>query len=199
MAEPSSNDETDFSKYAPRRLRDEPQLYSAKPPFVPSAPMAPTSTRTPQDRRAMSEVPGGPEPVPQPPLRLDETSTLIGRIAMVATFAAVFALVAIFAKPIWQGAQAMLDSVLQTSDSAKSNRLATNQASTDRPTATTGAATATKVAAAGGEMTASTPATAACAGATINSAACEPAASRERASATASDARTGFAAACART
>jgi ABC-type branched-subunit amino acid transport system substrate-binding protein len=105
----------------------------------------------------MSEVPGGPEPVPQPPLRLDETSTLIGRIAMVATFAAVFALVAIFAKPIWQGAQAMLDSVLQTSDSAKSNRLATNQASTDRPTATTGAATATKVATAGGEMTASTP------------------------------------------
>ena len=100
----------------------------------------------------MSEVPGGPEPVPQPPLRLDETSTLIGRIAMVATFAAVFALVAIFAKPIWQGAQAMLDSVLQTSESAKSNRLAT----ADRPVATTGAATATKVAA-GGEMAASMP------------------------------------------
>ena len=161
MAEPSSNDETDFSKYAPRRLRDEPQLYSAKPPFVPSAPMAPTSTRMPQDRRAMSEVPGGPEPVPQPPLRLDETSTLIGRIAMVATFAAVFALVAIFAKPIWQGAQAMLDSVFQTSESAKSNRLATNQATADRPVATTGAATATKVAA-GGEMAASMPPSATC-------------------------------------
>jgi ABC-type branched-subunit amino acid transport system substrate-binding protein len=104
----------------------------------------------------MSEVPGGPEPVPQPPLRLDETSTLIGRIAMVATFAAVFALVAIFAKPIWQGAQAMLDSVFQTSESAKSNRLVTNQATADRPVATTGAATATKVAA-GGEMAASMP------------------------------------------
>jgi ABC-type branched-subunit amino acid transport system substrate-binding protein len=104
----------------------------------------------------MSEVPGGPEPVPQPPLRLDETSTLIGRIAMVATFAAVFALVAIFAKPIWQGAQAMLDSVFQTSESAKSNRLATNPVTADRPVATTGAATATKVAA-GGEMAASVP------------------------------------------
>ena len=100
----------------------------------------------------MSDVPGGPEPVPQPPLRLDETSTLIGRIAMVATFAAVFALVAIFAKPIWQGAQAMLDVVFQSSESTKSNRLATNQAAPDRPVA----ATAVKVAVAGAELPAAT-------------------------------------------
>ena len=100
----------------------------------------------------MSDVPGGPEPVPQPPLRLDETSTLIGRIAMVATFAAVFALVAIFAKPIWQGAQAMLDVVFQSSESTKSNRLATNQAAPDRPVA----ATAAKVAVAGAELPAAT-------------------------------------------
>ncbi|HYC17697.1 MAG TPA: ABC transporter substrate-binding protein [Pseudolabrys sp.] len=76
----------------------------------------------------MSDTPGGPEPVPQPPLRLDETSTLIGRIAMVATFAAIFALVAVFAKPIWQGAQAMLDAVFPSSQSSKSNQLANGAA-----------------------------------------------------------------------
>jgi len=95
----------------------------------------------------MSDSPGGPEPVPQPPLRLDETSTLIGRIAMVATFAAIFALVAVFAKPIWQGAQAMLEVVLPSSQNGKSSQLAVNNTAPDRPAVSTA-----RVAAAGGEL-----------------------------------------------
>ena len=55
--------------------------------------------------------------------------TLMGRIAAVVSFAALVALVIIFAKPLWQGAGALLNADSQTSQALKpSDRLTANNA-----------------------------------------------------------------------
>src|SRR4030095_11792817 len=104
MSGTSRDDEpSDYSRYAPRRFRDPAPPSTTERPYVPSAPTAPVP-KTGPDRRpraAFSSWPWAvPEP-PPPPHRLEDgTSTLVGRIALVVTFAAVVALVLIFAKPI---------------------------------------------------------------------------------------------------
>ena len=117
--EPSKDSE--LSKYAPRQFRDQPRM----PPqlHVTSAPTVP-SFDVHEERRKMAERASWPEPVPEPPLRraADSTMALIGRTAVVVTFAALVALLTIFAKPLWQG----LNADSQTSQASKSS---------DRPTA----------------------------------------------------------------
>jgi branched-chain amino acid transport system substrate-binding protein len=119
---------SDYSRYAPRRFRDPAPPSTTETPYVPSAPTAPVP-KTAQERRPGSDFSSWPEPVPEPPPpphRLEDgTSTLVGRIALVVTFAAVVALVLIFAKPISQGAHALFDTASRAVQTSKSIDLLT--------------------------------------------------------------------------
>ena len=116
---------SDHSKYAPKRPRPQQQSPRGDRPYVNSGPMAPNEY---QDRRMAAEFASRPESVPEPPPLPMEDSTLglVGRITMVVSVAAVVALLAIFAKPIAQGARALFSDT-QTSDASKpSDRLTVN-------------------------------------------------------------------------
>jgi len=119
---------SDYSRYAPKRFRDPASPSTTERPYVPSAPTAPVP-KTAQERRPGSDFSSWPEPVPEPPPpphRLEDgTSTLVGRIALVVTFAAVVALVLIFAKPISQGAHALFDTASRAVQTSKSIDLLT--------------------------------------------------------------------------
>ncbi|HEX3342670.1 MAG TPA: ABC transporter substrate-binding protein [Pseudolabrys sp.] len=115
----------DHSKYAPKRPRAQQQPPRGDRPYVNSGPMAPNEY---QDRRMAAEFASRPESVPEPPPLPMEDSTLglVGRVTMVVSVAAVVALLAIFAKPIAQGARALFSDT-QTADAAKpSDRLTVN-------------------------------------------------------------------------
>ena len=101
MSGPTRDDESpDYSRFAPKRFREQPPA-STERPYVPSAPTVPAPRTPSTERRAASDFPSWPEPVPEPPPpphRLEDgPSALIGRVALVVTFAAVVALVLIFA------------------------------------------------------------------------------------------------------
>ncbi len=125
--------------------------------YVPSAPMVPSSTDVDQDRRTRSEFASWPERISEPSRRWwdDGALTLIYRIVVVGSFAALVALLTIFAKPLWQGAGALLNANSQTSQAAKpSDRLTANNAP-----ANSALVPATTIAAApGAEPSASAPA-----------------------------------------
>jgi branched-chain amino acid transport system substrate-binding protein len=140
MSGPTRDDESsDYSRFAPKRFREQPPTSSERP-YVPSAPTVP-SPRTPSpERRAASDFPSWPEPVPEPPPpphRLEDgPSALLGRVALVVTFAAVVALVLIFARPISQGAHALVDATSRLFASSKSTDLLTaSNASSNEPAA----------------------------------------------------------------
>ncbi|HWJ17845.1 MAG TPA: ABC transporter substrate-binding protein [Geobacterales bacterium] len=126
MSAPIGDDKhSDYSKYAPKRLREQPPLPAAERPYVTSAPTVPSPTPMHQDRRATAEFASWPEPIPEPPPQLleDTNVALIGRIAVVVTFAAAVALLLIFAKPLWQDARALFNADAQRLQGAKSDRL----------------------------------------------------------------------------
>jgi ABC-type branched-subunit amino acid transport system substrate-binding protein len=86
--------------------------------YVTSAPPVPSSTDLDQERR--SEFASWPEAIREPPPRVtDSTMALVGRIATVVAFAALVALFVIIAKPLWQGARALLNEDSHTSQAAK--------------------------------------------------------------------------------
>jgi branched-chain amino acid transport system substrate-binding protein len=119
----------DYSRFAPKRFREQPPATGEQRPYVPSAPTVPAPRTPSMERRAASDFPSWPEPVPEPPPpphRLDDgPSALIGRVALVVTFAAVVALVLIFARPISQGAHALVDATSRLFGSSKSTDLLT--------------------------------------------------------------------------
>src|SRR5215472_5992668 len=130
MSGPTRDDESpDYSRFAPKRFREQPPATSEQRPYVPSAPTVPAPRTPSMERRAASDFPSWPEPVPEPPPpphRLDDgPSALIGRVALVVTFAAVVALVLIFARPISQGAHALVDATSRLFGSSKSTDLLT--------------------------------------------------------------------------
>ena len=123
MSVPISDDQ--YRKYAPKRLREQPPGQA----YVELAPTAPSN----DDRRTAPEFASRPEPVPEsPPPR--PPLTLSSRIAVMVTFAALVALLAIFATPLWQGARAPLNGDSQTLQVAKpSDQLTTNKTLADNP------------------------------------------------------------------
>jgi len=130
MSGPTRDDESpDYSRFAPKRFREQPPATSEQRPYVPSAPTVPSPRTLSTERRAASDFPSWPEPVPEPPPpphRLEDgPSALIGRVALVVTFAAVVALVLIFARPISQGAHAVVDATSRLFGSSKSTDLLT--------------------------------------------------------------------------
>src|SRR4029077_11286241 len=116
---------SDHSKYAPKRPRPQQQAPRGDRPYVNSGPMAPNEY---QDRRMAAEFASRPESVPEPPPLPMEDSTLglVGRITMVVSVAAVVALLAIFAKPIAQGARALFSDTPTADASKPSDRLTVN-------------------------------------------------------------------------
>ena len=77
----------------------------------------------------MSELAPWPEQVREPPPRRLSGLRLIGRIAVVSTFAALVALLTILAKPLWQSERTPLNAGSQTSQASKpSDRLTANNA-----------------------------------------------------------------------
>ena len=142
MSAPTGDNENSvLSKFAPKRFREQPPLPAAERPYVTSAPTVPSSTHVHQDhvhrdQRTTAEFASWPESIPEPPpqLREDSAMALIGRITVVVAFAALVALLAIFAKPLWQDARALLNADSQTLQASKpSDRLTANNAPANSP------------------------------------------------------------------
>jgi len=147
MSGPTRDDESpDYSRFAPKRFREQPPATGEQRPYVPSAPTVPAPRIPSTERRAASDFPSWPEPVPEPPPpphRLDDgPSALIGRVALVVTFAAVVALVLIFARPISQGAHALVDATSRLFGSSKSTDLLTASTATESTASQTRTASA---------------------------------------------------------
>jgi ABC-type branched-subunit amino acid transport system substrate-binding protein len=133
MSAPIRDDGNDSeqSRYAPPRFREQSPMPPATQFYAPSAPMVPSSTDVDQDRRTRSEIASWSERNSEPSRRWgdDGALTLMYRIVVVGSFAALVALLTIFAKPLWQGTGALLNADSQTSQAAKpSDRLTANNA-----------------------------------------------------------------------
>jgi branched-chain amino acid transport system substrate-binding protein len=154
------DDPSDYIKYAPKRLRDPAPSSSAErlteKPYLPSAPTIPApgehqDRRTTSDFTSWSERVRPPRPAqqfetetsigrsesvrpPPPPQRLENgTSTLIGRIALVATFTAVGASALVFSKPISQYVHALFDTDSRPVQTSKSDLVTRNNVASNDP------------------------------------------------------------------
>lgn len=124
MGAPISDDDfAEFAKYAPKRQREQaspgdeqPRSLREQPPMPAATQLYVPSSTDAQDPRTKAEFASWREP---PPRATDTTMPLIGRIAAVVSFAALVALFVIFAKPLWQGARALLNEDSHTSQAAK--------------------------------------------------------------------------------
>ena len=128
MSAPISDDGNDSeqSRYAPPRFREQPPMPTAKQFYVPSVSTVPSDVD--QDRRTRSEFDSWPERISEPSGE-DKAMTLVGRIVAVVSFTTLVVLATIFAKPLWQGSGARLNADLQTSQAVKpSDRLTANNA-----------------------------------------------------------------------
>src|SRR5262245_61568201 len=128
MSAPISDDGNDSeqSKYAPPRFREQPRMPAARQFYVSSTPTVSSSTDVDPDRRTRSEFESWPERISEPSRRWEDKSmTLMSRTLVVASFAALVAMAIIFAKPLWQGARALLSADSQTA-SKPSDRLTAN-------------------------------------------------------------------------
>ena len=130
MSAPIGDDGTysEQNKDAPEPFRQRPRMPAATQFYVSSAPTVPSPSDLDEDQRRRAELASRPELVPEPPLRrtADSTMTRVGRIAKVVLFAAIVALLTIFAKPLWQGARALLNADSQTLQ--RSDRVTANNA-----------------------------------------------------------------------
>ena len=160
MGAPISDEQ--YKKYAPRWLREQSTLSRDEPRSVPAAPTVPLSTDVHEGWKARSKFTlwSGPEPPPPPPEQLEHgTLTLIGGIAWVVSFAALGALLVLFAEPLWQGASGLLNSDSQIWQIFKPTQQASKQS--DRLTANNAPANSTvlstKIAAGSGAASATAP------------------------------------------
>jgi branched-chain amino acid transport system substrate-binding protein len=121
-------DDSEHSTYAPMRFREQPRMPAAAQLYVKSAPTVPSATDVDQDRQTRSKFASRPERISEPSRRWDDgVLTLMGRIVVVVAFAALVALLTIFAKPLWQGAGVLLNVDSQTPQASKlSDRLTAN-------------------------------------------------------------------------
>jgi branched-chain amino acid transport system substrate-binding protein len=124
MSAPISDDGNDSeqSRYAPPRFREPSRMPAAGQLYAKSAPTVPSSTDVDQDPRTRSEFASWPERHSEPSRRREDKAM---RIVGVASLGALVAMAIIFAKPLWQGARALLDADSQTA-SKSSDRLTAN-------------------------------------------------------------------------
>ena len=131
MSAPISDDGNDSEhSNAPMRFREQPRMPATAQFYVKSAPTVPSPTDVDQDRQTRSEFAPWPERISEPSRRWgDKAMTLMGRILVVVAFAALVALLTVFAKPLWQGAGVLLNAGSQKSQAVKpSDRLTANNA-----------------------------------------------------------------------
>ena len=99
-----NNADSEFREYVPKRYREQLTTpRSQQPPFVTSGPTVPLSMEPHWGRRAGSKHSLWPEPIPEPfAEREDGFLAMVGRVGLVAGFAALVALVVVFGKPLLQ-------------------------------------------------------------------------------------------------
>jgi len=144
MGAPISDDDfSEFGKYAPKRQREQAPPDDEQPKWLREQPRMPAATQlyapsptNAQEPRTKPEFASWPEPIRKPRLVTDSMMAFIGRIATVISFAALVAMAIIFAKPLWQGARALLNEGPQTSQAAKpSDRRTADNASANNTSA----------------------------------------------------------------
>ena len=124
MSAPIRDDGNDSeqSGYAPPRFREQPSMPTTPQLYVPSASTVPTEVDP--DPRTRPEFASWPERHSEPSRRREDKAM---RIVGVASLGALVAMAIIFAKPLWQGARALLDADSRTLvDSKSSDRLTAN-------------------------------------------------------------------------
>jgi branched-chain amino acid transport system substrate-binding protein len=131
--------DSEFREYVPRRYRE--QLTTPgrqQPPYVTSGPTVPLSMEAHRARRAAPESSLWPDPIPEPFVERDDGFlAMIGRVGLVAGFAAVVALAVVFGKPLLEPildvVRPLLYSNSQQQQVAKSTeRLTANNAQANR-------------------------------------------------------------------
>jgi ABC-type branched-subunit amino acid transport system substrate-binding protein len=140
-------DDVDHKRYAPKWVREQPAP-TPEQPYIDSAPISPLTNRARREWPPISDFNSSPQRIPEPPVRLEEESSgLIARISLFVSFAALVALLIIFAKPLSQVAGGAFDSLFERSD-AKTDRAPMRGAAPEQVPAAS-RAPATAVAAAG--------------------------------------------------
>src|SRR5262249_38772107 len=126
MGTPVNDDDTPpYRRYAPKWVREQTPAGDELPDVAPT-PTLPSTTDIHQHSRTRFEGDSWPEAI-QEPSRYARSPTLIGQIVTVASAAAVVALLFIFAKPLWQGAGALLNEDSRTPQASKrSDRISAN-------------------------------------------------------------------------
>jgi ABC-type branched-subunit amino acid transport system substrate-binding protein len=115
--------DVEHRRYAPKWVREQPTATSE--PYIDSAPISPGTGRAHQEWPPISDFNSSPQRIPEPPVRLeDESGGLIARVAMFVSFAALVAMLIIFAKPLVQYAGGLFDSYSEKAD-AKADRVPT--------------------------------------------------------------------------
>ena len=120
----SQRDEnSEHKRYAPRWVREQAVAADEPQPYVDSASVIPAPNRAHRNWPPISDLNSGPQRVPEPPVRLEEGSSgLIGRVALFVTFAALVALLIIFARPLSQLAIAFYDGYSERAHESKTDR-----------------------------------------------------------------------------
>jgi hypothetical protein len=138
MSQQDSNEKfqrenVEHRRYAPRWVREQPEP-APEQPYIDSAPVSPAASHPHRaEWPPISDFNSAPHRIPEPSVRLEEESTgLIGRIAIFVTFAACIALLIIFAKPLSQLAGGLFDNYSERAD-AKADRAPLRNAATDQP------------------------------------------------------------------
>src|SRR5262245_12298352 len=124
MSAPISNDRDDSeqSKYAPPRFREQTRMPGARQLYVTSAPTVPSPRDPDQDRQ--SEIASWPESMEEPSRRRDDRAmTLTDRTVVVASIAALVAMAIVFTKPLWEGTRALLSADSQSASSQEPRTL----------------------------------------------------------------------------
>src|SRR5262249_15145848 len=128
MSAPISDDGNDSeqSKYAPPRFREQPRMPAARQFYVSSTPTVSSSTDVDPDRRTRSEFESWPERISEPsPWGENMSMRLMGGSLVVASFAALAARAIISKNPLGRGARALLREDPKTA-SKPSDRLTAN-------------------------------------------------------------------------
>ena len=96
--------DSEFREYVPRRYREQPTTpRSQQPPYITSGPTVPVSMEPHWSRRAGADPSLWPEPIPEPFVEQEDGFlAMIGRVGLIAGFAALVALMVVFGKPLLQ-------------------------------------------------------------------------------------------------
>ena len=151
MSAPTSDDRkvSEFTKYAPKHIRNHPTTPADEQRYVDAAPTAPSPSPTDLDDHSTppefpswvnrapptpSEFASWAAPIRGPQTKRQENWALIGRIAAVVTLAALVALLTIVAKPLWQSARVLFNADSQTAQGSKpADRIAVNRTRMNAP------------------------------------------------------------------